>query len=138
MTRRPPKSGLPPTEAKVDVTAVATSIADRVAQLTAFSGTDLDTLFETYDSTPADTGPTVTPLPAADMSVNERIRRVLERSGGDYSRFVPPRVGRGENASDPAAIRTALQALATQRDVPIRRRRILLHIVRRMAQPVAM
>ena len=122
-----------PTEAKADPALTTdASVADRASQLTALSSTDLDALFDT----PVMGGGT-TSLPAADTSeMNVRVRRVLERSGGDYSRFVPPPVGsQRKNASDLPAILTARQALATQRDVSIRRRRFLLHIVSKLAQP---
>jgi hypothetical protein len=118
-------------KAKADHTSTDASVADRASQqLTALSSTDLDVLFDTCD-TP------VTGGPAADTPQTVRVRRVLERSGGDYSRFVPPRVGsRRKNASDSPAILTARHALATQRDVSIRRRRMLLHIVGKLAQSV--
>ena len=136
-TRTPTSREQPekPTEAKADPALTTdASVADRASQLTALSSTDLDALFDT----PVMGGGT-TSLPAADTSeMNVRVRRVLEHSGGDYSRFVPPPVGSSQrkNASDLPAILTARQALATQRDVSIRRRRFLLHIVSKLAQPV--
>lgn len=63
-----------------------------------------------------------------------RVRGVLERSAGDYSRFLPRRVGVRKNASRLPALRTARHALAVQRDVSLEQRRVALHIIGGLAQ----
>jgi len=63
------------------------------------------------------------------------VRSVLERSGGDYSRFLPRHVGVRKSASRPPALCTARHALAAQRDVSLSQRRFALHIIGGLAQP---
>ncbi len=103
--------------------------ADRAARLTALSSTDLNALFRTRDTPVAGT-----PLPA-HASTTARVRSVLERSAGDYSRFLSRRVGVRKSASRPPVLRTARHALAGQRDVSLAQRRIALHIIGGLAQP---
>jgi hypothetical protein len=67
--------------------------------------------------------------------VTARVRNVLERSAGDYSRFLPRRVGVRKNASRMPALRTARHALAVRRDVSLDQRRVALHIIGGLAQP---
>ena len=111
----------------------ASTPADRAARLTALSSissTNLNALFRTRD-TPVVAG---TPLPA-HASTTARVRSVLERNAGDYSRFLPRRVGVRKSASRPPALRTARHALAAQRDVSLAQRRVALHIIGGLAQP---
>jgi hypothetical protein len=63
------------------------------------------------------------------------VRSVLERSAGDYSRFLPRRVGVRKDASRLPALRTARHALAVQRDVSLDQRRVALHIIEGLARP---
>jgi hypothetical protein len=100
--------------------------ADRTAQLTALSSTNLNALFRTRDTPIAGI-----PLPA-HASTTARVRSVLERGAGDYSRFLPRHVGVRKNIS---ALRTARHALAVQRDVSLDQRRVALHIIDGLAQP---
>ena len=104
--------------------------ADRAARLAALSSTNLNALFRTRDTTPV----AGTPLPAY-ASATARVRSVLERSAGDYSRFLPRRVGVRKSVSRPPALRTARHALAAQRDVSLAQRRVALHIIGGLAQP---
>jgi len=117
----PPSAGAAAAEAAVP----AMTTADRVARLAALSSTNLHALFRTRDTTP---------LPA-HASATARVRSVLERSAGDYSRFVPRSVGVRKSASRPTALRTARHALAAQRDVSLAQRRVALHIIGGLAQP---
>jgi hypothetical protein len=141
MTRPPPSR--PNIHAQSKRTSVATppaakavpasTTADRAARLAALSSissTNLNALFGTRD-TPVVAG---TPLPA-HASATARVRSVLERSAGDYSRFLPRRVGVRKSASRPPALRTARHALAAQRDVSLAQRRVALHIIGGLAQP---
>jgi len=136
---RPPTSRLnthaqskPPSATKPKASrpskAVSASTADRVAQLTALSGTNLTALFGSRDPVAG------TPHPAY-TSTTARVRSVLERSAGDYSRFLPRRVGVRKSASRPPALRTARHALAVQRDVSLAQRRVALHIIDGLTEP---
>ncbi|KAI0297588.1 hypothetical protein B0F90DRAFT_880969 [Multifurca ochricompacta] len=110
--------------------AAASASADRIARLAALSSTtNLNALFRTRDKTNAPiTGP-------MQVSTTARVRSVLERSAGDYSRFLPRYVGMRKSASRPPALRTARHALASQRDVSLDQRRVALHIIGGLAQP---
>ncbi|KAI9444529.1 hypothetical protein H4582DRAFT_1909483 [Lactarius indigo] len=110
-------------------TTTTTNAADRAARLTALSSTNLNALFRTRDTPVAGT-----PLPAY-VSATARVRTVLERSAGDYSRFLPRYVGVRKSASRPPVLRTARHALAAQRDVSLTQRRVALHIIGELAQP---
>ncbi|KAH8987758.1 hypothetical protein EDB86DRAFT_3104941 [Lactarius hatsudake] len=110
-------------------TNAAAAPAVRAARLTALSSTNLDALFRTRDTPVAGT-----PLPAY-ASMTARVRSVLERSAGDYSRFLPRTVGVRKSPSSPPALRTARHALAAQRDVSLAQRRVALHIIGGLAQP---
>ncbi|KAH9070700.1 hypothetical protein EDB83DRAFT_2367667 [Lactarius deliciosus] len=103
--------------------------AVRAARLTALSSTNLDALFRTRDAPVAGT-----PLPVY-ASMTARVRSVLERSAGDYSRFLPRTVGVRKSASSPPVLRTARHALAAQRDVSLAQRRVALHIIGGLAEP---
>ena len=131
---KPPSATTPTRPSAAAAKAAPTStVADRVArlaELTALSSTNLNALFRTRDTTPV----AGTPLPA-HSSMAARVRSVLERSAGDYSRFLPRRVGVRKSASRPPALRTARHALAVQRDVSLAQRRVALHIIGGLAQP---
>jgi hypothetical protein len=103
--------------------------ADRNARLTALSSTNLNALFRTRDNPIAGI-----PLPV-HASATARVRNVLERSAGDYSRFLPRRVGVRKNTSRLSALRTAHHALAVQRDVSLDQRRVALHVIGTLLQP---
>jgi hypothetical protein len=76
------------------------------------------------------------PLPvAAQTSTAARVRGVLERSAGDYSRFLPRSVGVRKSASSPPALRTARHALAVQRDLSPKQRRVAMHIIEGLTRP---
>jgi hypothetical protein len=64
-----------------------------------------------------------------------RVRNVLERSAGDYSRFLPRSIGVPKSAARPPVLRTARHALATRRDVSLDQRRVAMHIISGLAQP---
>lgn len=123
-----------PASSPTPVTAqqtTAASSAGRSARLTALSSTNLNALFRARD--PLGTG---LPLPlAAHTSSTARVRSVLERSAGDYSRFLPRRVGVRKSASSLPALRTARHALAVQRDLSLEQRRVALHIIEGLTQP---
>ena len=109
----------------------APSSTGRSARLTALSSTNLNALFRTRDA--LGTG---VPLPlAAPTSTTARVRSVLERSAGDYSRFLPRRVGVSKSASRLPALRTARHALAVQRDLSLEQRRVALHIIEGLTRP---
>jgi len=109
----------------------APSSAGRSARLATLSSTNLNALFRTRDA--LGTG---VPLPlAGHTSTTARVRSVLERSAGDYSRFLPRRVGVRKSASSLPALRTARHALAVQRDVSLEQRRVALHIIEGLTQP---
>ena len=72
---------------------------------------------------------------SASDSSRARVRSVLERSAGDYSRFLPRDVGVRKDASRLPALRAARNALATQRDVSLNQRRVALHIIGGLVQP---
>ncbi|KAH9166895.1 hypothetical protein EDB89DRAFT_2000710, partial [Lactarius sanguifluus] len=119
-----------PSDAKeVPAPTNAASPAVRAARLTALSSTDLNALFRTRDTPVAGT-----PLPVY-ASMTARVRSVLERSAGDYSRFLPRSVGVRKSPSRPPVLRTARHALAAQRDVSLAQRRVALHIIGGLAQP---
>ncbi|KAI0275185.1 hypothetical protein BC834DRAFT_35858 [Gloeopeniophorella convolvens] len=103
---------------------------ERRARLTALDSTNLTTLFGASNA-PAVAG---TALPAR-AATSARVRSVLERSAGDYSRFLPRRVGARKDGSRFPAMRTARHALAAQRDVSLEQRRVALHIIGGFAQP---
>jgi hypothetical protein len=63
-----------------------------------------------------------------------RVRGVLEHSAGDYSRFLPRRIGMRKNASRLPALRTAHHALVVQCDVSLKQHRVALHIIGGLAQ----
>lgn len=126
-----PSTTTAPSDAK-EVPAPTTNAAApavRAARLTALSSTNLNALFRTHDTPVAGT-----PLPVVYASTTARVRSVLERSAGDYSRFLPRTVGVRKSASPPA-FRTARHALAAQRDVSLAQRRVALHIIGGLAQP---
>lgn len=112
-----------PSDAAKEALASANVTAERAARLSALSNTNLNALFRTRDTPVAGI-----PLPA-HASTTARVRSVLERSAGDYSRFLPRRVGVRKSASRPPALRTARHALAAQRDVSLAQRRVALHII---------
>jgi hypothetical protein len=99
------------------------------ARLTALSSTNLSALFRTRDNPIAGI-----PLPT-HASTTARVRSVLEHSAGDYSRFLPRRVGVRKSTSRLSALRTARHALAAQRDISLGQRRIALHIIGGLMQP---
>jgi len=72
---------------------------------------------------------------ASADSARARVRSVLERSAGDYSRFLPRDVGVCKDTSRLPALRAARHALATQRDVSFEQRRVALHIIGGLVQP---
>jgi len=109
----------------------ALSSAGRSARLTGLSSTNLSALFRTRDA--LGTG-VPQPLPA-HTSTTARVRSVLERSAGDYSRFLPRHVGVRKSASPLPALRTARHALAVQRDLSLEQRRVALHIIEGLTQP---
>jgi hypothetical protein len=104
--------------------------ADRKPHLTALSSTNLNALFKTRDN-PIAGGAS---LPAY-ASTTARVRSALERSAGDYSRFLPRRVGVRKDVSRLSPLRTARHALAVQRDVSLNQRRVALDIIDGLAQP---
>ena len=112
----------------------------RKAILATLSSTNLNALFRTTTATHTPTpGISIPSLPAsttasASNSASDRVRSVLERSAGDYSRFLLRGVGPRKDASRLPALRAARQALATQRDLSLKQRRVALHIIERMAQ----
>ena len=109
----------------------AQSSASRSARLTALSSTNLSALFRTRDA--LGTG---MPLPlSAHTSTTTRVRSLLERSAGDYSRFLPRHVGVRKSASPLPALRTARHALAVQRDLSLEQRRVALHIIEGLTRP---
>ncbi|KAI9438438.1 hypothetical protein BJY52DRAFT_1421484 [Lactarius psammicola] len=126
---KPTSTSAPSNTAKDAPASINITAADRAARLTALSSTNLNALFRTRDTPVAGT-----PLPAY-ASTTARVRNVLERSAGDYSRFLSRRVGVRKSASRPPALRTARHALAAQRDVSLAQRRIALHIIGGLAQP---
>jgi hypothetical protein len=112
-----------------------TASSDRKARLATLSSTNLNALFRTTTDTPT-AGISIPSLPAsATASARVRVRSVLERSAGDYSRFLPRDVGVRKDASRLPALRAARQALATQRDIPLEQRRVALHIIGGLVQP---
>ncbi|KAI0253272.1 hypothetical protein BJV78DRAFT_1195510 [Lactifluus subvellereus] len=117
------------TQTNKTTTTTTGASADRTARLTALSSTNLNALFRTRDTPIAGI-----PLPA-HASTTARVRSVLERSAGDYSRFLPRRAGVRKNVSRLSALRTARHALAVQRDVSFDQRRVALHIIGGLAQP---
>jgi len=72
---------------------------------------------------------------SAPDSARARVRSVLERSAGDYSRFLPRDVGGRKDASSLPPLRAARNALATQRDLSLEQRRVALHIIGGLVQP---
>ncbi|KAH9059121.1 hypothetical protein EDB87DRAFT_830261 [Lactarius vividus] len=135
MTTWPPNHARPNAPSPSDATEVpaptnvATTPAVRAARLTALSSTNLNALFRTRDTPVAGTA-----LPVY-ASMTARVRSVLERNAGDYSRFLPRTVGVRKSASCPPVLRTARHALAAQRDVSLDQRRVALHIIGGLAQP---
>ncbi|KAH9041338.1 hypothetical protein EDB85DRAFT_1922541 [Lactarius pseudohatsudake] len=123
-----PSTTAPSNAKEVPAPTNAATPAVRAARLTALSSTNLNALFRTHDTPVAGT-----PLPAY-ASTTARVRSVLERSAGDYSRFLPHTVGVRKSASPPP-LRTARHALAAQRDVSLAQRRVALHIIGGLAQP---
>ena len=116
-----------------------TSSSDRKAHLATLSSTNLNALFRTTTNT-LTPGISIPSLPAstttsASDSARARVRNVLERSAGDYSRFLPRDVGGRKDASRLPALRAARNALAAQRDVSLEQRRVALHIIGRLVQP---
>jgi hypothetical protein len=63
-----------------------------------------------------------------------RVRGVLEHSAGDYSHFLPRRVGVRKNASWLPALCTACHALAVQHDVSLKQCCVVLHIIGGLVQ----
>ncbi|KAF8492786.1 hypothetical protein F5888DRAFT_1727395 [Russula emetica] len=116
-----------------------TPSSDRKARLATLSSTNLNALFHTTTNTPT-AGISTPSLPAsttttASDSARARVRGVLERSAGDYSRFLPRDVGVRKDVSRLPALRAARQALATQRDLSLEQRRVALHIIGGLVQP---
>lgn len=74
-------------------------------------------------------------MTASADSARARVRNVLERSAGDYSRLLPRDVGVRKDASRLPALRAARYALGTQRDVSFKQRRVALHIIGGLVQP---
>jgi hypothetical protein len=116
-----------------------TASSDRKARLATLSSTNLNALFRTTTNTPI-AGMSIPSLPAsmtasASASARARVLSVLERSAGDYSRFLPRDVGVSKDASRLPALRVARHALATQRDLSLEQRRAALHIIGGLAQP---
>jgi hypothetical protein len=111
----------------------------RKARLATLSSTNLSTLFRTTTNTP--TARISTPsLPAsktasASDSARARVRSVLERSAGDYSRFLPRDAGGRKDAKRLPALRAARYAFATQRDLSLEQRRVALHIIGGLVKP---
>lgn len=115
-----------------------TTSSDRKARLATLSSTNLNALFRTTTNTP--TPGILTPSLLAsttdpDNSARARVRSVLERSAGDYSRFLPRDVGVRKDASRLSVLRAARYALGTQRDVSFKQRRVALHIIGGLVQP---
>ncbi len=112
-----------------------TALSDRKARLATLSSTNLNALFRTTTNTnTTTTGISLHSLAAsttvsAPDSARSRVRSVLERSAGDYSRFLPRHFGVRKNSSSLPAFHTARHALATQRDVSLEQRRAALHII---------
>jgi hypothetical protein len=112
-----------------------TALSNRKARFPTLSTTNLNALFRaTTNANTTNTGISLHSLPAsttvsAPDSARARVRSVLERSAGDYSRFLPRHFGVGMNSSRLPAFRTAGHALATQRDVSLEQRRAALHII---------
>jgi len=116
-----------------------TASSDRRARLATLSSTNLNALFRTTTDTPT-AGISVPSLPAsttasASDTARARVRSVLERSAGDYSRFLPRDVGVRKDTSRLPALRAARNALATQRDLSLEQRRVALHIIGGLVQP---
>ena len=116
-----------------------TASSDRKARLATLSSTNLSALFRTTTNTPT-AGMSIPSLPAsttasAPDSARARVRSILERSAGDYSRFLPRDVGVRKDASRLPPLRAARNALATQRDVSLEQRRVALHIIGVLVQP---
>ncbi|KAH9958988.1 hypothetical protein BC827DRAFT_536493 [Russula dissimulans] len=108
----------------------STSTAGRNPRpMTALTSTNLNALFRTRDAPIAGI-----PLPV-HASMSARVRSVLERRAGDYSRFLPHRVGVRKDASRPPALRTARHALSVQRDINPDQRRLALHIIEGLVRP---
>ena len=116
-----------------------TASSDRKARLTTLSSTNLSALFRTTTNTPT-AGTSIpslraSPTTSASDSARARVRSVLERSAGDYSRFLPRDAGVRKDASRLPALRAARHALATQRDLSLEQRRVALHIIGGLVQP---
>jgi hypothetical protein len=125
---QPPKPTSAPAPKDIpSSTTTETSLASRAAQLTVLANTDLDALLQTR-STPM-AGTTYTTLA-------EYVLRQREYATGDYSRYLPHRVGVSKNASRPHALRTAHLALARQRDVALKQRDFALNIIGGLAEPL--
>jgi hypothetical protein len=63
-----------------------------------------------------------------------RVRGILERSAGDYLRFLPHRIGVRKNASRLPVLCTTCHALAVQHNVSLKKCRVALHIIGGLAQ----
>ena len=113
-----------------------TTSSDRKARLATLSSTNLNSLFRTMTNTHAAgiSLPTSTTA-SASASARARVRSVLERSAGDYSRFLPRDVGARKDASRLPTLRAARHALATRRDLSLEQRRVALHIIGGLVQP---
>ena len=130
-TRANPASSSAAVAAQQTAATTTPSSAGRSARLTDLSTTNLNALFRTRD-----TFGTGVPLPlATHTSTTARVRSVLERSAGDYSRFLPRHVGVRKSASRLPALRTARHALAVQRDLSLEKRRVALHIIEGLTRP---
>lgn len=114
----------------------ATSSSDRKARLAVLSSTNLNALFRM--NTPI-AGTSLSSLASstttASATSRSRVRGVLERSAGDYSRFLPRQVGVRKSALRLPPLRTARHALGTQRDISPEQRRVAMHIIGGLVQP---
>lgn len=130
-----PTKADPPSTSPSSTTQRTTS-SDRKARLAVLSSTNLNALFRTNTPT---AGPEASlassTAVSASTSARVRVRGVLERRAGDYSRFLPRQVGVRKNGLRLPPLRTARHALATQRDVSLEQRRVALHIIGGLLQP---
>ena len=89
-----PRPISPPTQQPVTANQPATSSSNRKACLAVLSSTNLNVLFRMNMSI---MGTSLSSLASstttASATTRPRVRGVLERSGGDYSRFLPHHVG---------------------------------------------
>jgi hypothetical protein len=139
MTRPSSSPTLPSSSNAPATQRPTTTSSERKARLATLSSTNLNALFRTTTNTPS-AGISTPSLPAsssasASDSARARVRSVLERSAGDYSRFLPRDVGVRKDASRLPTLRAARHALATRRDLSLEQRRVALHIIGGLVQP---